>query len=147
MGNSSSFSSLDNFNVTKKLSLNDFKAQIKRKMTIYILSNQKEESKALVEMLTGEKFRDESDELLEKDITKKNDLYSFMNYKVGTQPNDIIDKIIKKANEIHSCPSSNKYNFSELIILLDNGFNDGNIINNINVIRNKFFVDNKISYY
>ena len=93
MGNSSSFSSLDNFNVTKKLSLNDFKAQIKRKMTIYILSNQKEESKALVEMLTGEKFRDESDELLEKDITKKNDLYSFMNYKVGTQPNDIIDKI------------------------------------------------------
>lgn len=60
MGNSSSFSSLDNFNVTKKLSLNDFKAQIKRKMTIYILSNQKEESKALVEMLTGEKFKDES---------------------------------------------------------------------------------------
>ena len=58
----------------------------------------------------------------------------------------LIKYLIKKANEIRSCPSSNKYNFSELIILLDNGFNDGNIINNINVIRNKFFVDNKIFF-
>ena len=66
-----------------------------------------------------------------------------MNYKIGTDPNDIIDKIIEKANKISVCPSSNKYTFSELIILFDNEFNDDNIINNINVIRNKFFLDNK----
>jgi len=143
MGNSSSFSSLDDLNITKKLSLKDFKNQIKRKMTIHILSNQKKECKNFVEMMTGEKFKNDSDELLEKDISKKNNLYSFMNYKIGTKPNDIIDKIIEKANKISLCPLSNKYNFSELIILFDNEFNDDNIINNINEIRNKFFVDNK----
>ena len=117
MGNSSSFSSLDDLNITKKLSLKDFKAQIKRSLTIHMLSNQKEECKTFVEILTREKFRNDSDELLEKDISKKINLYSFMNYKIGTDPTDIIDKIIEKANIISSCPSSNKYNFSELIIL------------------------------
>ena len=143
MGNSSSFSSLDDLNITKKLSLKDFKAQIKRSLTIHMLSNQKEECKNFVEILTGEKFRNDSDELLEKDISKKINLYSFMNYKIGTDPTDIIDKIIEKANKISSCPSSNKYNFSELIILIDDEFNDDYINNNINIIRNKFFLDNK----
>ena len=143
MGNSSSFSSLDDLNITKKLSLKDFKAQIKRSLTIHMLSNQKEECKNFVEILTGEKFRNDSDELLEKDISKKINLYSFMNYKVGTDPTDIVDKIIEKANKISSCPSSNKYNFSELIILFDDEFNDDYINNNINIIRNKFFLDNK----
>ena len=115
MGNSSSFSSFDNFNITKTLSLDAFKAQITRKMTIYILSKQKEECKAFVEILIGEKFINDSDELLEKDITKKINLYSFMNYKIGTQPNEICDKIIEKALKISSNPESNKYNYSELI--------------------------------
>ena len=143
MGNSSSFSSFDNFNITKTLSLDAFKAQITRKMTIYILSKQKEECKAFVEILTGEKFSNDSDELLEKDITKKINLYSFMNYKIGTQPDEICDKIIEKALKISSNPESNKYNYSELIILFDNEFDDDNIINNINIIRKKFFEDNK----
>ena len=82
MGNSSSFSSLDDLNITKKLSLNDFKTQIKRSMTIHILSNLKKECKTFVEIITGEKFRNDSDELLEKDIPKKINLYSFMNYKI-----------------------------------------------------------------
>ena len=104
---------------------------------------QKEECKAFVEILIGEKFSNDSDELLEKDITKKINLYSFMNYKIGTQPDEICDKIIEKALKISSNPESNKYNYSELIILFDNEFDDDNIINNINIIRKKFFEDNK----
>ena len=40
-------------------------------MTIHMISNQKEECKALVEMITGEKFKNNSDQLLEKEIEKK----------------------------------------------------------------------------
>ena len=71
MGNSSSFSSFDDFNITKKLSLDNFKKLITRNMTIHMISNQKEECKALVEMITGEKFKNNSDQLLEKEIEKK----------------------------------------------------------------------------
>ena len=59
------------FNFTKKLSLDNFKKLITRNMTIHMISNQKEESKALVEMITGEKFKNNSDQLLEKEIEKK----------------------------------------------------------------------------
>ncbi len=59
------------FNITKKLSLDNFKKLITRNMTIHMISNQKEECKALVEMITGEKFKNNSDQLLEKEIEKK----------------------------------------------------------------------------
>ena len=59
------------FNFTKKLSLDNFKKLITRNMTIHMISNQKEECKALVEMITGEKFKNNSDQLLEKEIEKK----------------------------------------------------------------------------
>ena len=141
MGNSSSFSTFDDFNITKKLSLDNFKKLITRNMTIHMISNQKEECKALVEMITGEKFKNNSDQLLEKEIEKKINLFSFMNYKLGNNTSDIIDKIIEKAEKISSNPISNQYNFSELIILFDNKSDNDNIINNFNIIRHKFLED------
>jgi len=129
------------FNITKKLSLDNFKKLITRNMTIHMISNQKEECKALVEMITGEKFKNNSDQLLEKEIEKKINLFSFMNYKLGNNTSDIIDKIIEKAEKISSNPISNQYNFSELIILFDNKSDNDNIINNFNIIRHKFLED------
>ena len=120
MGNKSSFPSFDDFNITKKLSTEDFKKQTKRKMTIHIISNEKEECKTFVELITNEKLGINADELLEKDIKNKNNLYSFINYKIEIDVSDAINKIIDKANKISSNPTSKNYSCSELIILFDN---------------------------
>ena len=100
MGNSSCFPSFEEFNATKKLSLENFKTQTKRKMTIYILSDEKEECKTFVELITNEKFKNNSDELLEKDIENKINLFSFMNYKIETDISKVLDYLIEKANNI-----------------------------------------------
>lgn len=139
MGNSSYFPSFDDFNIYKALSLDDFKKQTQRKMTIYIISNQKEECKTFVELITKQKFPRNSDELLEKHMQNKIDLYSFMNYKIGTDPSEICDKIIEKAQKVNSKPIMNKYLFSELILLCDND----NIIQQSDVIKRKFTEDDK----
>ena len=144
MGNSSCFPSFEEFNATKKLSLENFKIQTKRKMTIYILSDEKKECKTFVELITNEKFKSNSDELLEKDIEKKINLFSFMNYKIETNITKVMDDLIKKANDISSHPLSNQYIFSELLLLFDNK----NINEQINIIKAKFFMDirNKIFF-
>ena len=144
MGNSSSFPSFEEFNATKKLSLENFKTQTKRKMTIYILSDKKEECKTFVELITNEKFKNNSDELLEKDIEKKLNLFSFMNYKIETDISKVLDYLIQKANDIRTHPLSNQYIFSELILL----FNNKNINEQISMIKDKFIIDrrNKIFF-
>jgi len=146
MGNTSSFHSFDDFNITQKLNLENFDRQAKRKMTIHILSNKKEECKNFIELLTNEKFRDNSDELLEKEINNKINLYSFINYKIEINTSIVMDRIIEKANKISLNPRSNKYSYSELILLLDN--NDIKdqldvIKNRLNIQKNKMFFKQK----
>ena len=135
MGNSSRFPSFVNFNNTKNLSVDDFKQLTARKMTIYLLSDEKEKCKNFVELITKQKFPDNSTQLLEKNIEKKIDIYSFMNYEIGIDALTIIDKIIKKAKDISSHPISKKYIFSELILLFDNN----NINEQIKIIDKELF--------
>ena len=120
MGNESSFPSFDDFNITKKLSTKDFERQTERKMTIHLISDEKEECKTFVELITNEKLGINADELLEKDIKNKNNLYSFINYKIEIDVSDAINKIIEKANKSSSNPTLENYSCSELIILFDN---------------------------
>ena len=89
-------------------------------MTIHIISNEKEECKTFVELITNEKLGINADELLEKDIQKKENLYTFINYKIETDAFDAINKIIEKANKSSSNPTLENYSCSELIILFDN---------------------------
>lgn len=135
MGNSSRFPSFENFNNTKNLSVDDFKQLTARKMTIYLLSDENEKCKNFVELITKQKFPDNSTQLLEKNIEKKIDIYSFMNYEIGIDALTIIDKIIKKAKDISSHPISKKYIFSELILLFDNN----NINEQIKIIDKELF--------
>ena len=135
MGNSSCFPSFENFNNTKNLSVDDFKQLTVRKMTIYLLSDEKEKCKNFVELITKQKFPGNSTQLLEKNIEKKIDIYSFMNYEIGIDASEIIDKIIKKANDVSSHPLSKKFIFSELIILFDNN----NINKQLEIIDKKLY--------
>jgi hypothetical protein len=61
-------------------------------MTIHIIKNEKEECKTFVELITNEKLGINADELLEKDIQNKENLYSFINYKIETDAFDAINK-------------------------------------------------------
>ena len=139
MGNKSSFPSFDDFNITKKLSTEDFKKQTKRKMTIHIISNEKEECKTFVELITNEKLGINADELLEKDIQNKENLYSFINYKIETDAFDAINKIIEKANKSSSNPTLENYSCSELIILFDNH----NINSQFDIIKKELTLNKK----
>ena len=139
MGNESSFPSFDDFNITKKLSTKDFERQTERKMTIHIISDEKEECKTFVELITNEKLGINADELLEKDIKNKNNLYSFINYKIEIDVSDAINKIIAKANKISSNPTSKNYSCSELIILFDNN----NINSQFDIIKKELTINKK----
>ena len=67
----------------KPYTLEQFKNETSRKMTLHILSNNKNSCISFVKILTGERnIFENSDELLEKDINKKINLFSFMNYKI-----------------------------------------------------------------
>ena len=65
------FPSINDFNMTKNLTLEKFNAQTRRKMTIHILSNN----------IVANKEIKNNYQLLEKEIEKKINLFSFMNYK------------------------------------------------------------------
>ena len=142
MGNKSSFPSFDDFNITKKLSTEDFNKQTERKMTIHIISNEKEECKTFLELMTNEKLGINADELLEKDIQNKENLYSFINYKIETDAFDAINKIIAKAKKTSSNPTSENYSCSELIILFDNN----NINSQFDIIKKELTKNNKMFF-
>lgn len=137
MGNKS-FPSIDKYNKSKKLSLNNFEKQIQRKMTVHILSNKSEHCKNFIEFFTNEKVIN-SKGLLEKDINKKINLYSFMNYKIYDNASNLTAQIEKKVQSCSICPK--KSVFSEVLIILDN--DEINV--QIDQIREKFLNNNIIS--
>ena len=53
------------------LSLDDFQKEIKRKLTVHILSNNKKNCRILFQCLSGENFSINSYEILKKNIKKK----------------------------------------------------------------------------
>ena len=99
MGNSSRFPSIDNFNMTKNLTLKEFNAQTRRKMTIHILSNDIENCKSFIKLMANEELEN-NDQLLEENIKTKINLFSFMNYKIYTNSDNLINEIRAKANNI-----------------------------------------------
>ncbi len=68
--NKSSPPSVDKYNNSKNLSLDEFQEVTKRKMTLHILSDKNEDCKDFIYYFTNEKVKD-SNELSEKDIKKK----------------------------------------------------------------------------
>ena len=111
----------DNKNNSKEKDyIEEFRETLPRKMNVHVLSDNLKDCIAFVEYLTKEKFPLNSNQLLETDIFKKINLYSFMNYKIYESPDPIISDIKAKSKQIETTPLSNKYNYSEVIIILDN---------------------------
>ena len=111
----------DNENNSKEKDyIEEFRETLPRKMNVHVLSDNLKDCIAFVEYLTKEKFPLNSNQLLETDIFKKINLYSFMNYKIYESPDSIISDIKAKSKQIETTPVSNKYNYSEVIIILDN---------------------------
>ena len=133
MGNSSTFPSTDNFNMTKNLTLEEFNAQTRRKMTIHILSDDIEDCKSFVKLMANEEFEN-NDQLLEKEIKKKINLFSFMNYKIYTDSTILIKEIIEKAHNININPS-NIDECSDMLLILENE----NIVAQINDIWKELY--------
>ena len=89
-------------------------------MTLHILSNNINDCKKLVENLTGETILQKSEELLEANIERKIDLFSFMNYNIYDKSETLIEKISRNCKTIQENPERFKYSFSEVVIVLDN---------------------------
>ena len=98
MGNST-IPSLEEFNKTKNLTLKRFQEETPRKMTIHILSDNLDDCRKFIEIFTGENLRGKK-KLLEKDIEKKINLYSFMNYEIYEKASELMEKIEKKVEFI-----------------------------------------------
>lgn len=137
MGNNPSFPSLDNFNKTKNLTLEEFKKQLPRKMTIHILSKEPKNCIDFIEFFTQEKIQN-SQELKEENITRKINLYSFMNYKIYNDASKLMQVLEDKVNE--SFTNSKTSIFSEVLIILDNI----EIEKQIEIIRNEFEKDDNL---
>lgn len=129
MGNKNN--SLSSYNETKEFTLETFKEEMKRKMTIHILSDNSEDCIDFIELFTNEKVNN-ANELLEKNIIKKVNLFSFMNYKIYEDANVLADKIIEKVNYANENPK--EAIFSEVIVLLHNS----NIVTQIMKIKENF---------
>ena len=135
MGNNSS--NKDN----KSISLKDFQEkETPRKMTIHVLSNNKKDCISLIEYLLGEKFPKNSDEILESQIKKKINLFSFINYKIYNSAETIMKNINEKSNTIYKHPDSPLV-FSEVILILNNEKNN----EQINIIKNSIKNDDIVS--
>ena len=116
--NNSKSPSVEQYNNTKRLTLEKFKEEAKRNMTIHILSNNSKDCIDFIDLFTKEKEKIKNFELLEKDIVKKVNLYSFMNYIIYESVNALTDKLEKKVKECSDNPKNS--NFSEVIVILDN---------------------------
>ena len=129
MGNNSS-ASIDEVPCS---SLKDFQEkETPRKMTMHILSDNREDCISFVEHLINEKFPKDSDELKEENIKTKINLYSFMNYKIYTSPDSIMNNIKSISSFICKFPKSTM-NFSEVILILNND----KINEQIKIIKNE----------
>ena len=102
------------------LSLDDFEKQLPRKMTVHILSKNKNDCKVLVQCLTGQTLSNGENELFEKDIKKKLNLYSFMNFKIYEDAHDLMNRLKQYILLVKDKPKSDIGVFSELIIVLNN---------------------------
>ena len=136
MGNSKSSPLL---NEEKKYTLEQFKSEIKRKITVHILCNNIGICITFVENLTGESFKSKPDILLENEILKKKNLYSFMNYKIYDSASKLMEEIKTRSNAPKS-PINSKSFFAEVVIVLDN--ND--IKQQIQIIKQEINDDNNI---
>jgi len=110
-------------NYFNKWKLDEFQKEIPRKMTLHILSNNRDICVLFIEFLTNEKLIDGSNELLEKQIIKKLNLFSFMNYKIYTKASELMKSIIQviindKKNLAPDSPIKSTY--SEVVIIIDN---------------------------
>ena len=130
------FPSINDFNMTKNLTLEKFNAQTRRKMTIHILSNKIEDCKSFVKLMANEEMQNDN-QLLEKDIKIKINLFSFMNYKIYKSSNDLIKEIIEKAHNIAENPS-NIDKYSDMLLILDNE----KIFEQIGDIRKELYENN-----
>ena len=110
--------SLTALNKVECSSLKKFQEETARKMTIHILSNRREDCVQFIEHLTNEKMN-YSDELLEKDIKEKINIYSFINYKIYNSVENLMNNIKKLSKDLYNYPKSAKI-FSEVVIILHN---------------------------
>ena len=117
MENNASFQTLDAFNKSKNLTLEEFQKQLPRKMTIHLLSDQPKDCKDFIKFFTTKEMKN-SNKLEENMIKDKINLYSFMNYKIYEDVSLLIKEIETKANNAFKNVKS--YIFSELLIILDN---------------------------
>ena len=145
MGNSYSTPSLDKYNQRKKLTMESFQKEITRKMTNHILSNKAENCIKFVEILTNEKVSLISRKLKEKDIKKKINLYSFMNYKIYEDASELMNKLINKAKYVSNNPKSENAIYSEVIILLESHEINDQLVIIRNKLEDKLFQSS--SYY
>ena len=135
MGNQNSSPPL---NGDKPFTLEEFKKETPRKMTLHVLSNNKNACKSFVENLTNEILI--TDELLEKDIIKKINLFSFMNYKLYGSVEEMMETLVNKSNSCFKKILGKNSEFSEVVIVLPN--NDIN--EQIDAIRE--IIDDNINY-
>ena len=111
----SSYISVDKYNQTKNFNLEQFQKETPRKMTIHILSKELNDCVNFVKLFTGQKL-DNAKELLEREINKKNDLYSFMNYKIYDDSSLLMEQIKKQIEFVENEEAI----YSEIVIILDN---------------------------
>ena len=145
MGNNIPIQTLENFSKSKKLTLEEFKEQLPRKMTIHLLSSKIEDCINFIDLFTKEKMENKT-ELLEENIKNKINLYSFMNYKAYDDPSKLMEEIVKKAKNAFEEPDS--IYFSEVLIILDNNSNNNNdnIKKQVEIIKDKFNQNDNIKY-
>ena len=145
MGNNIPIQTLENFSKSKKLTLEEFKEQLPRKMTIHLLSSKIEDCINFIDLFTKEKMENKT-ELLEENIKNKINLYSFMNYKAYDDPSKLMEEIVKKAKNAFEEPDS--IYFSEVLIILDNNSNNNNdnIKKQVKIIKDKFNQNDNIKY-
>jgi len=132
---------LNTFNKTTNLTLEEFEKELPRKMTIHLLSNELKDCKKFVKKFTGEKMKN-TDKL--EDIKKKINLYSFMNYNIYNDVSKLLDKIEEKITKVSKNPKSSI--FSEVLIILENT----DLKNQIEEIKSRFKENKqmkKYSYY
>ena len=132
---------LNTFNKTTNLTLEEFEKQLPRKMTIHLLSNELKDCKKFIKKFTGEKMKN-TNKL--EDIKKKINLYSFMNYNIYNDESKLLNEIEEKITKVSKNPKSSI--FSEVLIILEN--ND--LKNQIEEIKSRFKKNKqmkKYSYY
>lgn len=106
-----------------KWDLDQFQNETPRKMTLHILSQFNIDCIHFVEFLTKETFFNQLNELLENKITKKINLFSFMNYKIYTKTDELMKAIIQIGEDDKKNLKLNKKvnsKYSEVVIIIDN---------------------------